>query len=38
MKHTTIYTMIKIWNEKNMKECDKQKPYKQETSYDLYIF
>ena len=37
-KHTTIYKMIKM-EPKNMKECDKvKKPYKQQTSYDLYIF
>ena len=27
----------KKWNQKDMKECDKRKkPYKQQTSYDLY--
>ena len=23
-KHTTIYTVIKKWNPKNVKECDKR--------------
>ena len=31
--------MIKKLNQKNMKKYDKRKkPYKQQTSYDLYIF
>jgi len=27
--------MIKRWNQKNMKECDKRKSHKQQTSCDL---
>ena len=33
-----IYNYKKKWNQKNMKECDKQKkPYKQQTLYMIYI-
>jgi len=31
--------MIKIWNQNNLKECDKtKKPYKQQTSCDIYTY
>ena len=36
-KLTTIYTMIKKWNQKNMKECDKRKSHINSKLHMIYI-
>ena len=36
-KHTTVYTMIKKWNQKNMKECDKRKSHRSSKLHIIYI-
>ena len=36
-KHTTIYRIIKKWNQKNMKECDKRKSRISSKRHMIYI-
>ena len=36
-KHTTIYAMIKKWNQKNMKECDNRESHISNKLHMIYI-
>jgi len=36
-KHTTLYTMIKKWNQKNVLECDKRKSHISSKLHMIYI-
>jgi len=36
-KHTTIYTMIKKWKQKNVKEYDKRKSHISSKRHVIYI-
>jgi hypothetical protein len=37
IKHKTIYAMIKKWNQKNMKECDRRKSHISSILHMIYV-